>query len=47
MPVAALVGSFLAGLLLLGVVVLCLKFLILMLTEGDRGPIPTVPAPMA
>ena len=38
MPVAAILGSFVVGLLALAVIVLCLKFLVLMVTEGDRGP---------
>jgi len=37
-PVAAVIGSVAAGLLILGVVVLFVKFLILTVTEGDRGP---------
>ena len=37
-PVAMFVGSLVAGLLILGAVVICLKFLVLMVTEGDRGP---------
>jgi uncharacterized membrane protein YhaH (DUF805 family) len=39
-PVSLLMGSFAAGLLILGLLVLAVKFLILMVTEGDRGPNP-------
>ena len=39
-PVAAAIGSFAVGLMILGAVVLSVKFLILTVTEGDRGPNP-------
>jgi uncharacterized membrane protein YhaH (DUF805 family) len=38
MPVGMFLGSFGGGLVLLAAAVICLKFLILMATEGDRGP---------
>jgi uncharacterized membrane protein YhaH (DUF805 family) len=38
LPVAAFFGSFVAGLLVLAVIAVCLKFFVLMVTEGDRGP---------
>lgn len=45
LPAAALIGSFAAGLVILGLVVICVKFLILMVTEGDPGPNPYGPNP--
>lgn len=38
MPVAMYIGSLLAGLLVLAAVAVGFKFLLLMITEGDRGP---------
>lgn len=40
MSVAAFGGAFVAGLSALVLIVICVKFLILMATEGDRGPNP-------
>jgi uncharacterized membrane protein YhaH (DUF805 family) len=45
MPAAMLTGSFGAGLLLLAAVVVALKFLMLMVSEGDPGPNPYGPNP--
>lgn len=42
---AMVLGAFAAALVMLGVVVICVKFLILMVTEGDRGPNPYGPNP--
>ena len=38
MPVALFFGPFAAGILILGLVAIGLKFLVLMITEGDGGP---------
>jgi uncharacterized membrane protein YhaH (DUF805 family) len=38
MPVAMLLGSFGGAIMLLALAAICLKFLGLMITEGDRGP---------
>ena len=45
MPAAMLTGSFGAGLLLLAAVVIALKYLMLMVSEGDPGPNPYGPNP--
>ena len=45
LPVAALMGTFAAGLLFVAAAALCIKFLILMVIEGDRGPNPYGPNP--
>lgn len=37
-PVAMFMGSIALGLAVIGAIVLSIKFLILMVTEGDRGP---------
>lgn len=42
---AMVFGTFVAGLLVLGAVALGIKFLVLMVTEGDRGPNPYGPNP--
>lgn len=44
-PVSLFIGSFAAGLLILAAAVITIKFLILMVTEGDRGPNPYGPNP--
>lgn len=38
MPVAMFLGSFVAALLALAAIAVAIKFLVLMVTEGDRGP---------
>jgi uncharacterized membrane protein YhaH (DUF805 family) len=45
MQLAMFLGSFAGGLALLAAAVICLKFLILMAIEGDRGPNPFGPHP--
>jgi len=45
MPVATVLGAVAGGLLLLAVIVVCLKFLMLMVAEGNRGPNPYGPNP--
>ncbi len=45
LPVAIFLGTFGAGLFVLAAVVISIKFLILMVSEGDRGPNPYGPNP--
>lgn len=45
MSVAMFGGAFLAGLSALAVIIISIKFLILMASEGDRGPNPYGPNP--